>query len=289
MTALTANVDPRFDTAFPEACARIGCKPIDLLGVMFSESACSPAAHNREPGMVKDKATGELRPSLPSERYNAVGLIQFMPPSLVGLNWRDGYEAFKHLSASQQLPYVVAYFQPWQKDGAPWDSAGRLYQACFLPATLKSKRAPEDVLTGRGGPLGWAFEANKGFDANGDGVITISELTDAIFRNAKGPRWLELLERLGLEAPESDESTELGDAMSGGERKLDTYLRSIRGVQQALERLGFPVGEHGVDGFYGNDTREAVLAFQKEHEIKVDGRVGPETRRTLALALLTAA
>lgn len=288
-TALTANVDARFDKAFPEACAKIGCKPIDLLGVMFSESTCSPAAHNRSPAQVKDKATGKLRDSLPSERYNAVGLIQFMPATLIGLGWRDGYEAFKSLSASQQLPYVIAYFTPWQKSGAPWDSAGRLYQACFLPGTLATKRKPEDVLTARKGPLGWAYEANMVFDVNGDGAITIGELTAAVMRNARGPRWLELLARLGVEVPVLERGNALAVALEGGTRELDVFLRSISGVQEALERLGYSVGEHGIDGFYGNDTRAAVLKFQAEHEIKVDGRVGPETRGTLALALMTAA
>lgn len=287
--SLTLDIDPRFDKAFPEACARIGCKPLDLLGVMFSESACSPAAHNKAPAKIKDPKTGVLRDTLPAERYNAVGLIQFMPATLIGLGWRNGYEAFKHLSASQQLPYVVAYFAPWQKDGAPWDSAGRLYQACFLPGTLASKRASDDVLTARKGPLGWAYEANMTFDANGDGAITIGELSAAVMRNATGARWRELVARLGLELPVLERPEELGDALAAGEADLDVYLRTVKGTQEALERLGYSVGPKGVDGFYGADTRRAVMAFQGDHELVADGRVGPLTREALALALLTAA
>ena len=290
ITDLTRDIDPRFDKVFPEACAKIGCKVIDLAGVIFSESGARPAAHNKSPGTVRDKVTKEIRPSRPEERYNAVGLIQFMPATLKGLQWRDGYEAFKHLSASQQVPYMIAYYQPWQKTGAPFDSAGRLYQATFLPGTLATSKAPDDVLTARGGRLGWAYEANQVFDANGDGAITIGELTEAVHRNARGPRWLELLGRLGVDVAELEagDDDDLSAALEGGEGEIEVFLRSVRGVQLALTKLGYSVGEHGIDNFYGRDTRAAVLKFQADHELAVDGRVGKITRGELALALLTA-
>lgn len=294
-TALTANVDARFDTAFPEACARIGCKPIDLLGVMFSESAASPAAHNQAPSQVRDKVTGEWRPSLPAERYNAVGLIQFMPATLLGLGWRNGYEAFKHLSASQQLPYVIAFFSPWQKTGAPWDSAGRLYQACFLPATLATQRDPSEVLVAKAGRLGWAYEANMTFDHDGDGRITIQELTDAIQRNAKGARWTELLERMGL-ADDFDTSSSFtrppatfSEAVASSDEELIAYLSTPRGAQEALVRLGYSVGPKGVDGFFGTDSRAGMSKFQLEHELTVTGVADACSRVDLAIAIRTAA
>lgn len=289
--SLTLDIDPRFDKEFPRACERIGCKPLDLLRVIFSESGGRPSAHNKGPSVIRT-TDGTLRPSEPHERYNAVGLIQFMPATLLGLGWREGYEAFKHLSASQQLPYVVSYFLPWQKDGAPWDSAGRLYQACFLPGTLKSKRDPDDVLTARHGTLGWAYEANAVFDSNGDGAITIGELTEACDRNARGARFNEVVERLGLasehDGPTSDDHA-LSLAIEVEGLALDQYLRTPRGLQAALARLGYDLGAHGVDGFVGKATRTAVMAFQKEHECPpIDGIAGPKTRESIAIALVTA-
>jgi peptidoglycan hydrolase-like protein with peptidoglycan-binding domain len=42
-------------------------------------------------------------------------------------------------------------------------------------------------------------------------------------------------------------------------------------LQQALERGGFPVGVHGVDGWYGPDTRAAVIRYQEAAGLPVTG------------------
>jgi hypothetical protein len=258
MNKHTQDIDDQFPRMFPEACERIGCKPLDLLGVMFSESQCRPAARN--------------------PHGNASGLIQFMPDTLRGLGWRDGDQAFRCLSASQQLPYVVAYFTPWQKAGAPWDSAARLYQACFLPGTLTSAREPEDVIAARGGRLGWAFEANSVFDANGDQRITIVELGEAVIRACRGPRWSELLARIGLEAPSVELRDRDGDGMP--------EIASIMDVQLALAVLNIDPGP--IDGLMGPKTRAAIRAFQEANELHADGVAGRETRAALSHALIPA-
>jgi peptidoglycan hydrolase-like protein with peptidoglycan-binding domain len=56
-------------------------------------------------------------------------------------------------------------------------------------------------------------------------------------------------------------------------------LESMDGVQTALQKLGFDPGQ--VDGKDGPRTQQAVRAFQASATIKIDGIVGPETRRTL--------
>jgi hypothetical protein len=250
--SLTKDLPAAFDRLFLDACEQIGCKPIDLLGVMFSESGCRSHAMNEGP------------PGAPPEkRYNAVGLIQFMPDTLRNLGYHNGPHAFRHIDACGQLPYVVAYYERWRKTGAPWDSAGRLYQATFVPATLAKLRSADDVLVQRGGFLGWAYSANAVFDANGDGAITIGELTAAIQRNARGARWDELLTRLGIERPENDGAL------------IETSLD----VQQALNALGFDPGP--LDGIPGPLTRDAVVQFQAEHNLDPDGIAGPKTRRVL--------
>jgi N-acetylmuramoyl-L-alanine amidase len=56
-------------------------------------------------------------------------------------------------------------------------------------------------------------------------------------------------------------------------------LETMQGVQTALSKLGHDPGV--VDGKDGPRTQQAVRAFQASVTIKIDGIVGPETRRAL--------
>ena len=47
----------------------------------------------------------------------------------------------------------------------------------------------------------------------------------------------------------------------------------VRALQAALERRGFSVGPYGVDGWYGPDTRAAVIRFQRASGLPVTGVV----------------
>ena len=55
----------------------------------------------------------------------------------------------------------------------------------------------------------------------------------------------------------------------------------VKHVQQRLLDLGYSVGQHGADGFYGSDTEAGVKLFQKEKGLKVDGWVGRDTWKVL--------
>lgn len=250
---LTADIDAGFNKGFPAACKQIGCDPKDLLSVMMSESGVAPEAHN--------------------PNGDASGLIQFMPATLVALGWTQGYAAFMRLAASAQLPYVVAYYRPWAKAAGAWDSAGRLYQATFLPGTLASARLPQDTLCAKGGTLGWAYSANAVFDENGDGRITIQELTDSTLRAARGnlARWNELLTRIGIDV----------DVAQPG----DDDLVSASSVQHALNLLQVPGTPLAEDGIIGPKSIAAIRAFQLSKDLHVDGIAGPETRGALIDAL----
>lgn len=57
----------------------------------------------------------------------------------------------------------------------------------------------------------------------------------------------------------------------------------IKAAQEKLVALGYPCGE--IDGAFGVLTRRAVVAFQSEHGLKVDGEIGP---RTLDVLMTTA-
>lgn len=54
---------------------------------------------------------------------------------------------------------------------------------------------------------------------------------------------------------------------------------AVLAVQQTLLDLGFDPGP--VDGTYGPATTAAVLAFQRMHDLDVDGIVGPITAETI--------
>jgi N-acetylmuramoyl-L-alanine amidase len=54
----------------------------------------------------------------------------------------------------------------------------------------------------------------------------------------------------------------------------------VRDIQQRLASLGFPYGDD-VAGEFGDTTERAVMAFQQDRRLAVDGVVGPETWRTM--------
>lgn len=67
---------------------------------------------------------------------------------------------------------------------------------------------------------------------------------------------------------------------------LPTLKRGSKGdavkiVQEKLIARGYSCGASGVDGDFGQATEKAVKAFQKDHNLKVDGIVGTKTYEAL--------
>lgn len=254
----TKDLDVFFFPRLDEVANAIKAQPQHMLAVMFSESGCFATAHNDNPKNLP-----------PEKRYNASGLIQFMPDTLRGLGWSAGHAAFRKLSATEQLSYVERYYRPYV--GHLGTIAG-LYVATFLPALLRHCGNPSFVLTAKNGPLGWAYAPNAAFDANLDFAITVGELESAVKRNARGPRWNEILAR--LEGGDREQETE-GEAID---------LRTTLGIQRALASLGIDPGP--LDGIPGPKTSAAVEKFQAANPpLVVDGIVGPKTGAALAEAL----
>ena len=80
---------------------------------------------------------------------------------------------------------------------------------------------------------------------------------------------------------------ELGIANPGSKANSTYLFWSSRGpevvkIQQTLNNKGYSCGE--ADGIFGQRTYNAVERFQKAAGIKVDGVVGPETRKALQVA-----
>ncbi len=224
----------------------LGIRPVHVLQVIYSESGAKARAHNPNGG--------------------ASGLLQFMPKTLLGLGWTNGPEAFRKLEAEAQIPFVLSYLDDWAHEGL--DTAARVYVATFLPALLPKAKSLDYVLCARHGQLSWAFEANSVLDVNRDYAITVGELALAIERNCVGARFNELAARLA------------GTATVAVSTELDCYdIRTPRGIQAALERLGYEPGP--IDGVVGPKTRFAIRAFQADNALTTDGIAGPLTRAVL--------
>lgn len=69
-------------------------------------------------------------------------------------------------------------------------------------------------------------------------------------------------------------------------RPLKKEMRGedVRQLQERLKVLGFLVIDECTD-YFGSMTKEAVINFQREYGLKVDGIAGPETIRAINLAL----
>lgn len=244
-----------FFVGLRDIAASLAADPKHLLCVMMSESGVRANAHN--------------------PHGHASGLIQFMPATLSLLGWKEGDEAFRALSSTEQLPYVLAYFSP-HRGHLP--SVAAIYTATFLPAFVHQAADPDFVLAAKNGPLGWAYGPNSVFDANHDMAITVAELEQAVTRNCRGPRWAELVARLdGMDV----------EVVGEPNATFRRDLRTTVGIQAALEKLGMDPGP--IDGIPGRRTLLAVMLFQRTHGLKVDGIAGPNTRRALSyqLALLS--
>lgn len=267
------DIDASFFPKLEMVAHELRANALDMMSVMYSESGCRADAWNDNPKTLP-----------PEKRWNASGLIQFMPFILPGVGWTHGHAAFRRLTATEQLPFVQRYYM--QHKGH-LGSIGGLYVATFLPALVRFAGDPSYVLTADPDPrtkgesgerLGWAFEPNAAFDANGDRAITVGELEDAVRRNCRGPRWQELVARLeGLDETPSD--TLVSDEFD---------LRTTIGLQRALQRLGYDPGP--IDGLPGRMTSGAVAEYQADHPpLVVDGIIGPRTRESIELALQTQA
>lgn len=53
--------------------------------------------------------------------------------------------------------------------------------------------------------------------------------------------------------------------------------KDVKKVQEKLIELGYSCGNYGADGVFGIETNKAVIKFQKDNNLNVDGIVGPKT------------
>ena len=68
----------------------------------------------------------------------------------------------------------------------------------------------------------------------------------------------------------------LGEGDSGAE---------VKKLQENLLKLGYKLPKWGADGDFGQETLDAVLKFQEDNKLEIDGIVGPATQAAIKVAL----
>ena len=168
---LVAELDAKLGSGFcaklEEVAKNINCDPKDLIGMMQSESGINPSAYNNNGG--------------------ATGLIQFMPSTARSLGTTT--QELLNMSAIEQLDYVEQYFTNWTGGSGQRLTGGDLYTLCFLPAFLDR----EVLCSSSDSSTSKYYSANSGLDANGDGSITKSELSNRVAN-----KYQEVLAKYGL-------------------------------------------------------------------------------------------
>lgn len=74
-------------------------------------------------------------------------------------------------------------------------------------------------------------------------------------------------------------------AIPAASYKVGSSGDDVKEIQQRLLDWGYYFGS--VDGDYGEETKQAVIRFQKKHYITVDGIVGAQTAEKLGVAIPT--
>ena len=73
------------------------------------------------------------------------------------------------------------------------------------------------------------------------------------------------------------------EAIAAAAYKFGSSGDQVKEIQQRLKDWGYYKGK--VDGKYGKETENAVIAFQKKHGISIDGIVGNQTAEKLGVSI----
>ena len=89
----------------------------------------------------------------------------------------------------------------------------------------------------------------------------------------------------GAKAAEEKQSMSVEYALGDRLLKNACVGADVKQLQEALIRLGISCGDYGADGEFGDCTEMAVLAYQKQHALEIDGEYGPLTHASLMAEL----
>ena len=63
--------------------------------------------------------------------------------------------------------------------------------------------------------------------------------------------------------------------------KLGSHSSDVAEAQCLLKHRGFHLGSQGIDGDYGSNTEQAVIAVQQQAHVPADGQIGQDTWKLL--------
>ena len=278
---------------------KIGPKTKEVLNsanAVTAKQAASGVTSNTQT-QAKPTATPDLTKDYYLQMGSSGSKVRTLQERLIALGWMQGKATGKFDAATQ------AAVKAFQKKADIWDDgvAG--------PGTLKilySDKAPKTssaasstgetlevgmkgtavrALQNRLKKLGYltgsvdgdfgegtrnaviAFQQNNGLTADGKaGTATLNALYSESARSA--------------DASPSGDSGNSNIASTGYVTlEVGSTGDAVKKLQNKLKELGYYSGS--VDGSYGEGTAVAVEAFQKKHDLRVDGKAGPATQRAL--------
>lgn len=122
--------------------------------------------------VMKIETGGTFSPSVRNPFTGATGLIQFMPTTARAMG--TSTDELARMSNVQQLEWVRRFFRPYLGRIRP-SVPGDYYLAVFYPAMIG--RSPDSVIYSAGDT---GYAQNAGLDRNGDGLITVSDVTGTV-------------------------------------------------------------------------------------------------------------
>ena len=146
-------------------------------------------------------------------------------------------------------------------NGCPDTSANGMYKKCKKTGPIKSIPDIPGVIVWKSGHIG--VYVGGGYTVEMKGFAY-----DCQRKKVKDGPWT----NWGM-LPDSMISYDDAPTYKLGDRdlKLGCEGDDVRELQLDLMQLGYALPEYGADGEFGDETKAAVKAFQKDHGLKVDG------------------
>ena len=250
---------------------------------------------------------------------SAVGLIQWLagvfPAVAKFVGSSATHDDLSSMTAEQQLPFVIGYFQMKGIDKMPAATATDYYMSVLLPAFVGYR--PDYVLARKGDAgslklsngkatglsLNEMYVKNPSFDWNKKGWYTVGDVGKKIEDLVAGalPR-APVLVPLPVTAPPRPRGSE-GSSTQRSRPALSARIGSSRTVFRDKEPTGLPTlrrGSHGpavellqrllvqtkaegeetqpdIDGDFGAQTELHVALHQQDADLAPDGECGPVT------------
>lgn len=214
----------------------------EVYSVVQIESAWKPHNYYHSPKVPPEKAAG--------------GLIGFMPFVLKALGWTGTAIEFRAQTTAQQAPWVGKYFAQVKNQ---WRYPGDTYVAVAAGGYVGR---PDSTPVYKSGTQ--AYDLNKVWDTDKDGVITVGDLRKVLLTRMKKAPAGGTANALPKDQAEPerfflDLSPVLSSRSVCGIKRGDKNSSAVRAVQIGLKDEGLYKGK--IDGAYGPLTSAAIKEF----------------------------